>query len=217
MADRDTYRTLQQTSEGIFKDRGSKFFGYAKTIESETQANTFLQEIKEQHHKARHHCYAYQLLDANQFRYNDDGEPSGTAGKPIYNQILSAELKDVMVIVVRYFGGTKLGTSGLINAYKQAAIEAINANNIILKTIEKEIELHFDYALMGKTMEVLKVLDLNISRKRFENDGRIWIKVPESELHESITAIKARFLGRADEDINDDTEIEGLNILLGGK
>ena len=216
MAEKDTYLTFGKDSEGLFKDRGSKFFGYARAIKSEAEAQVFLQELKEQHHKARHHCYAYQLLDDDHFRYNDDGEPSGTAGKPIYNQILSHNLKDVMIIVVRYFGGTKLGTSGLINAYKVAALEAIDANNIVSKTIESEIELHFDYALMGQTMEIIKNLDLNVSRKLFENDGRIWITVPESELDITITAIKAKFLGRAIEDIEEDTRIDGLRI-LGGK
>ena len=214
MAKEDTYQTLADISEGLFKDRGSKFFGYAKSIRSEEEAVEYLQQIKDQHHKARHHCYAYQLLDENHFRYNDDGEPSGTAGKPIYNQILSAKLKDVIIIVVRYFGGTKLGTSGLINAYKEGAIEAIQANRIITKTIEQEILLHFDYALMGKTMEVIKYLDLNVVRKEFENDGKIWITIPESETDSTITSIKARFLGRNQEDIEEDTTIPGLTIGL---
>ena len=214
MAKEDTYQTLADISEGLFKDRGSKFFGYAKSIRSEEEAVEYLQQIKDQHHKARHHCYAYQLLDENHFRYNDDGEPSGTAGKPIYNQILSAKLKDVIIIVVRYFGGTKLGTSGLINAYKEGALEAIQANRIITKTIEQEILLHFDYALMGKTMEVIKYLDLNVVRKEFENDGKIWITIPESETDSTITSIKARFLGRNQEDIEEDTTIPGLTIGL---
>ncbi|MEM6700850.1 MAG: YigZ family protein, partial [Bacteroidota bacterium] len=128
----DQYKTLAAPSTGEFKDRGSKFFAYAFPVETETEVATALEQVKKEHFKARHHCYAYRLgMDKNNFRANDDGEPSGMAGRPILGQIDSWELTDVFIVVVRYFGGTKLGTSGLINAYKKSAMDALEQAEII--------------------------------------------------------------------------------------
>ena len=134
---KDTYNTITAASEGLFTDRGSKFIAYAFPIKSEEEIKEYLEEIKKEHWKARHHCYAWRLgIDGNTYRANDDGEPSGTAGKPILGQLDSFEITDTLVVVVRYFGGTKLGVGGLINAYKSAAIDALQQVEIISKTID---------------------------------------------------------------------------------
>src|ERR1700751_109849 len=128
----DTYLTIEKSAEGLFKDKGSKFFAYAFPIQSEEEIKQHIIDLKKQHHGARHWCYALRLgADKKLFRANDDGEPSGTAGKPILNQIISADLTDILVVVVRYFGGTLLGTSGLIAAYKNATLIALQNSNII--------------------------------------------------------------------------------------
>jgi len=135
----DQYQTIFESSIGEFKDRGSKFIAYAYPVYTEKDWQKHLEEVKKLHFKARHHCYAYRLgLDGNQFRANDDGEPSGTAGRPILGQIDSFGLTNVFVVVVRYFGGTKLGTSGLINAYRESTATAFRNAQIIEKTVEKQ-------------------------------------------------------------------------------
>jgi len=134
---KDTYNTIEESSEGLYKDKGSKFISYAFHVVDVDQVKEIIQQIKKEHFSARHHCYAYRLgFSGEHYRVNDDGEPSGTAGKPIYGQLLSHELTNVLIIVVRYFGGTLLGVSGLINAYKSAALDVIVNSNIVLKIIE---------------------------------------------------------------------------------
>jgi uncharacterized YigZ family protein len=158
----DTYNTLKQTSEGLYKDKGSKFIAYAHPVKSEEEIKGILVDLRKKHYDARHHCYAWALGPTRDaFRINDDGEPSGTAGKPIYGQILSHDITNVLIVVVRYFGGTKLGVRGLINAYKAAAAEAIDNNTIIEMLIREIYELQFEYPLMNDVMKVLKDNDLN--------------------------------------------------------
>jgi len=153
----DTYQTIEKISSGQFKDRGSKFIAIAYPIHSEEQAKQIITEIRKQYHDACHHCYAYRIgFNKLTYRSNDDGEPSGTAGKPILNQMLSKDLTDVLIIVVRYFGGTLLGVPGLINAYKTATIDALNNAQIITKTVNEVYELLFDYIAMNDVMKCMK-------------------------------------------------------------
>jgi uncharacterized YigZ family protein len=164
----DEYKTLRLPSEGFFKDRGSKFFAYAFPIKVETDVNQYLEEIKIAHPKARHHCYAFRLLaDGSIFRANDDGEPSGSAGKPILNTLLSADLTNTLIVVVRYFGGTLLGVSGLINAYKTAADEAILAAKIETLTVDQVYEIRHGFDDMHNVMRIMKDLELNIIKQDY--------------------------------------------------
>ena len=160
----DQYKTIKKPSpEVIFKDRGSKFLGYAFQISSKEEVNPIISKLKDNHHKARHWCYAWRLgVEKVSFRVNDDGEPNNSAGNPIYGQILSFDLTNILVVVVRYFGGTKLGVGGLINAYKTSAKLSLNASEIIQKTIDVNFELQFDYVDMDKVMRLIKEKNIHI-------------------------------------------------------
>lgn len=153
----DTFKTIEKPSEGLFKDKGSRFISYAFPVNSEEQIREIVQSIKKEHHSARHHCYAWRLgSDKLLFRTNDDGEPSSTAGKPILGQIQSFDLTNILIVVVRYFGGTLLGISGLINAYRNAALDAVNQAEIVEKLLEKWFLVEFDYGAMNEVMKVFK-------------------------------------------------------------
>lgn len=156
--EKDTYKTLVKPSkEVLFKEKGSKFFGYAFPISSEEEAKEHLEQLKKQHHSARHWCYAWQLgKHYEHFRANDDGEPSNSAGMPIYGQLQSFGLTDVLVVVVRYFGGTKLGVGGLIQAYKTTAQWALEASKIVERTIDQTFLLQFEYPEMNTVMRIIK-------------------------------------------------------------
>jgi len=167
----DTYKTIIKSSDAvIFKDRGSKFVGYAYPLQREEQVKEFIDTLKKEHHKARHWCYAWQLGvdNAKQFRANDDGEPNNSAGQPIYGQILSKELTNVLVVVVRYFGGTKLGVGGLVNAYKTTAQLALESAQIITKTIDVHYTLIFEYPIMNKVMRIIKEKNVVIVSQKME-------------------------------------------------
>ena len=167
----DTYNMLSSPGEGLYKEKGSKFIASAFTVMSEEEAKSAIGDIKKQYYDARHHCYAYMLgPDMKQFRSSDDGEPSGTAGKPILNQILSKDVTNVCVVVTRYFCGIKLGTSGLINAYKTAAREALDNATIVKKTINEFYSLEFAYPLMNEVMRIMKEENLEQLNPRFELD-----------------------------------------------
>lgn len=164
----DSYLTIRKNSEGIFKDKGSKFIGLAYPISSVDEAKTILEKCKKSYHDARHHCYAYKLgAGEGVYRFNDDGEPSGTAGKPIYGQILSKGLSDILIIVVRYFGGTLLGTSGLINAYKLAALECIQKGEFVEKVLTEKLVLKFNYDLLSVVMRIVKEEGLKVFHQDF--------------------------------------------------
>lgn len=153
----DIYKTIEEPSEGLFKDKGSRFISYAYQVNSEDEIREIVQRIRKEHHSARHHCYAWRLgAQKTNFRINDDGEPSSTAGKPILGQIQSFELTNILIVVVRYFGGTLLGVSGLINAYRNAAMNAIQNARIIEKLVEKWLLIEFDYLAMNEVMKVFK-------------------------------------------------------------
>ena len=182
MEEKDTYKTIQKPSEEIlYKEKGSKFFGTAFPVKTEEEANRCLEILKEKHKSARHFCYGYQLgKEVIYFRVNDDGEPSNSAGMPIYGQIQSFDLTDVLVVVVRYFGGTKLGVGGLISAYKTSAKMTLEESKIIEKTIDITFEIGFDYKNMNKVMRVIKEKKLNIIDQKLELDCKIYISVRKS-------------------------------------
>lgn len=166
----DTYKTIKSPAEGLFKDRGSKFFAFAYPIEHENQVKDLVDNLRKEHFKAVHHCYAYRLgLDKNNFRVNDDGEPSGTAGKPILNTLLSHEITNILVVVVRYFGGTLLGVPGLINAYKSATLEALQMSEVIEKTVNEVYNVGFEFVQMNDVMKIVKEFGLKIRNQTYDN------------------------------------------------
>lgn len=175
---KDTYRTLDFPSEEVlYKEKNSKFFGYAFPIFSEDEAKKILDDLRKQHHSARHWCYAFQIgTEKIYFRANDDGEPSNSAGMPIYGQIQSFEITNVLVVVVRYFGGVKLGVGGLISAYRTAAQMALEVSEIVEKTIDIHYLVTFDYKNMNKVMRVIKEKNLDIVSQKMEMNCEIEIK-----------------------------------------
>lgn len=165
----DVYKTLQEVSEGFYTEKRSKFICIAYPAETEEEVKEYLEELRKKYYDARHICWAYHLgVDVVKFRANDDGEPSGTAGRPILGQIRSFELTNVFVAVVRYFGGIKLGTGGLIVAYKGAAAEALANAIIINKTIDESIRFTFEYPFLNDVMRIIKELEPNILAQKFE-------------------------------------------------
>ncbi len=197
----DTYQTITSTSEGIFRDKGSKFIGYAYPIKNEQEVKHIITKLKAAHAKARHFCWAIRLTpDRNVFKLNDDGEPSGTAGRPILNTLLSADVTNILVVVVRYFGGTLLGVPGLINAYKSATIEALNANTIISKTVNDVYEINFDYLEMNPIMRIIKDEQLEIIKQEFDMQCAIQFEVRKANLNtvlgklEKIEGAKIKYL-----------------------
>lgn len=180
----DTYQTIKATSEGIFRDKGSKFIGYAFPFTSEADIKPIIAKLKTEHAKARHFCWALRLsTDRNVFKLNDDGEPSGTAGRPILNTLLSADVTNILVVVVRYFGGTLLGVPGLINAYKSATIEALNENKIITKTVNDVYEIKFDYLVMNQVMRIVKDEELQILNQNFDTNCTLTFEVRKANLN----------------------------------
>jgi uncharacterized YigZ family protein len=179
---KDTYNTIEKPFEGYFKDKGSKFHSYLYPVNNENEVREILQQIKKEHFSARHHCYAWRLgREEVTFRANDDGEPSSTAGKPILGQLVSSDITNVLCVVVRYFGGTLLGVSGLINAYRQATIEAIQNAQIISRIIEREYELIFSYNQLNTVMQVIKAENLNQTEIDLQESCRIKYTVRKSE------------------------------------
>ena len=210
---KDIYNTIARQSIGEFKDRGSKFIAYAYPVYSEKEWQERLTATKKRHIKARHHCYAYRLgLDGNNFRANDDGEPSGTAGRPILGQIDSYNLTNVIVIVVRYFGGTKLGTSGLINAYRNSTKEALELADIVEKKLEDIYRLVFDYSLMSNVMNAVKKNDLEILKQDFGDMGTLEVAIRQSKLEECLADVCARIAGVRVEEKEKWETIEGLKL-----
>jgi uncharacterized YigZ family protein len=182
---KDTYKTIEEFSEGIYKDKGSKFISFAFHVIDEDQVKEIIQRIKKEHFSARHHCYAYRLgFSGEKYRVNDDGEPSGTAGKPIYGQLLSHDITNVLIVVVRYFGGTLLGVSGLINAYKNAALDVIMNSKIELKIIEIKFELMFDYSIQNNVMRVIKDEQLDQFFSEFDMNCKLHIKVRQNRVED---------------------------------
>ncbi len=179
----DTYRTiLKAPEETLFKDKNSKFFGYAFPISKEEDVKKHIEVLKKQHHSARHWCYAYQLgTETIKYRANDDGEPSNSAGMPIYGQIQSYKITNILIVVVRYFGGVKLGVGGLINAYKTSAQLSLEASKIVERTININYLITFDYKNMNKVMRVIKEHQLNIIDQKLELNCQIKIFVRKKD------------------------------------
>jgi uncharacterized YigZ family protein len=183
----DTYKTIENPAEGIFRDRGSKFLAYAFPINSENDIKAIVAQLKSEHPKANHHCWAMRLtIDRSVFRVNDDGEPSGTAGRPILNTLLSKDLTNLVVVVVRYFGGTLLGVPGLINAYKVATEEALNQSVIISKTVNDVYTVSFDYLQMNDVMRVIKEENLTILNQAFDNDCSIQLSIRKTQVEQAL-------------------------------
>ncbi|MCH2197905.1 MAG: YigZ family protein [Flavobacteriales bacterium] len=185
----DTYLSLKGRSESLYKVKGSKHFGYAFSVRNEDEIKAFLEVVKKEHHAARHHCYAWRLgHDKKRYRANDDGEPSNSAGKPILGQIQSYDLTNVLIVVVRYFGGVKLGVGGLIDAYRTSAREAIEAGSIIELLVEDTIKVDFPYEAMGSVMKILKDYDLEMITHEFEFKCTLTTSVRQSLTEELLNA-----------------------------
>jgi uncharacterized YigZ family protein len=185
----ETYKTITQISTGLFKDKGSRFISYAIPVKSAEDAKTAVEEFKKKYHDARHHCYAYMIGPERKiWRANDDGEPSGTAGKPILGQINSFGLTDILIVVIRYFGGTLLGTSGLINAYKSAANDALINAKITESHVKAYYRVEFPYIQMNAVMKIIKDEDLDYSNQEFGNDCSMVVSMNEG--------IKDKILGK---------------------
>jgi len=179
----DSYKTIIEPSEEtLFKDRNSKFFGYAFPVTNEEEVKKSLDQLKKKHHSARHFCYAWQFgTEAIRFRANDDGEPSNSAGMPIYGQIQAFEVTNILIVSVRYFGGTKLGVGGLIHAYRNSAQLALEASKIVDRTINNEFQLSFGYDLMNKVMRIVKEKKLKIISQKMELGCLFVISVRKKE------------------------------------
>lgn len=178
---RDIFKTISSDSKGLFKDRGSRFIALAFPVSSESEIKEILAGLRKEYHDARHHCFAWRLgSDMKRYRINDDGEPSGSAGRPIFGQIQSKELTDILVVVIRYFGGTLLGVGGLINAYRNASSDALDQASIIEKRVEKQIQLDFPYDSMNAVMIIAKEFDLKQEHHQFDIKCaltlRVWIR-----------------------------------------
>jgi len=178
----DSYKTIASPAEGIFTGKGSKFIAYAFPVFSEEEIKEQVARLRKEHHKARHHCFAWRLgADMAHYRANDDGEPSGSAGKPIFGQIRSYELTNILVVVVRYFGGTLLGVPGLINAYRKATIDALENATIAVRIVEDICEINFDYLAMNNVMQIIKEEGLEPLDAQYDNTCTFKIPIRQSE------------------------------------
>ena len=179
----DTYKTITAPTEGIYKEKGSKFLSFAIPVHTADEVKELVKTYKKDYYDARHVCYAYMLgAERKEFRANDDGEPSGTAGRPILGQINSRELTNVLVIVVRYFGGILLGTGGLVVAYKEATADALNQALISKKTVDETISIHFDYVLMNEVMRIIKDTNAQILNQSYDNDCIMCLSIRKREV-----------------------------------
>ncbi len=177
----DSYRTIDAPSRGLFRDRGSRFIALAYPVTTTDEIKSILDELRKEYHDARHHCYAYMLgSDRQVWRSNDDGEPSGSAGRPILGQINTNELSDILIVVVRYFGGTLLGVSGLINAYKTAAADAISNSVVVERRVHKALRITFPYLEMNEVMKVLKEENAEQRDQSFDSECSLIISFPVS-------------------------------------
>lgn len=203
-----TYRTLETPIEAEFKDKGSRFIAYAYPVQTAAEVKTYVDALREAHHKARHWCYAYRLgTDGLQFRANDDGEPSGSAGRPILGQIDSAGLTDVLVVVVRYFGGTLLGVPGLIHAYKTATAEALARAVVVEKNIEKTVHIQCAYPMLNEAIRIAKQHQGKIIEQDLQLDCHLSVRLPLST-HEACVAawLKTREIQVMDEAMFEESE-----------
>lgn len=183
MVSTDVYRTIKETAEGEISEKRSKFLAFAHPVKNVDEVKEWVEYYQKKYYDARHCCYAYMLgPERKNFRANDNGEPSGTAGKPILGQINSYELTDILIVVIRYFGGIKLGTSGLIQAYKAAAIEAIEAADIIEKTVDEDVTFYFEYPFMNQVMRIVKEEEPSIVRQGYDNDCSMTLRIRKGNM-----------------------------------
>ncbi|MGB5983269.1 MAG: YigZ family protein [Nonlabens sp.] len=181
---KDSYRTIvKPTEEILFKDRGSKFYATAYPFQHPDHLNPIIEELKKRHFKAGHHCYAWKIgADENNFRVNDDGEPRNSAGAPIYGQLQSFDMSDILVVVSRIFGGTKLGVSGLINAYKESATQSLEQAEVRIRTVRENIVLSFEYPQMSQVMRLIEEDRLKIHNQELSHNCKITLGVPQSKV-----------------------------------
>lgn len=179
----DVYKTIEAPSEGIYKEKGSRFISLAYPVVTEGEIREIVSRLKEKYYDARHHCYAWRLGAAKtHFRANDDGEPSSTAGKPILGQIQSNDLTNILIVVIRYFGGIKLGVSGLINAYREAAADAIANAEIIEKTVDEQIRIRFSYLAMNDVMKIVKEVAPDVLERNFEMACEMLLAIRQKDM-----------------------------------
>lgn len=187
----DSYLTIKEASEGVYKEKGSKFLAFAYPCENEIQFKEYLDMLKNKYHDAQHYCYAYSLgFPDLHTRANDDGEPRHSAGTPILGQIKSRNLTNTLVIVIRYFGGTKLGVSGLINAYKSAASEALSQGEIIDKYLSFSLQIQFNYEKMNEVMQLIKKYDLDILEQKMELDVEMMLDIRQRDWEQMMDNIQ---------------------------
>ncbi len=191
MTDTDIYKTISHRAEGAYKEKGSKFLAFAFPVFTEDEIKEHLTKLKKDFYDARHHCYAWKLgLDGNRFRTNDDGEPSGTAGKPIYGQMLSHELTNILVVIVRYFGGTKLGTSGLIHAYKTATKDTFANATFVERTVNTSLVVKFDYGVMNDVMRIIKDENPEIVTQDFNLNCKMELSIRNSKAEMLVSKLR---------------------------
>ncbi len=190
MSAEDTYRTIDKRAEGLFRDRGSKFLSFAFSVRSEKEIKSILEKLRKEYHDARHHCYAYRLGAAKKkYRANDDGEPSSSAGKPILGQIQAYDLSNVLIVVVRYFGGTLLGVGGLINAYRSAAKDALQNATIIDATETDLIEIRYTYPITNMIMKIIDDEKMTIQEQNFTDSCRLTALIRKSRIKQVLVRI----------------------------
>ena len=187
----DEYRTIEKPAEGIYREKGSRFLAFGYPVANEDSAKEFLNGLRKKYHDARHHCYAYKLLEGNLYRYNDDGEPSGTAGKPIFGTIISNDLNNILVVVVRYFGGTLLGRNRLLNAYRSAALDMISNAGIIECHIENIYRFEFPYIKMSEVMNLIKEESLPVIHPEYNESCSFYTIIRKSNAGNILGRIEA--------------------------
>lgn len=186
----DTYKTVRTLSEGLYKEKGSKFLAFAHPVESASEVKSLLEAYRKTYYDARHVCFAYAIgHDASETRASDDGEPSGTAGRPIQGQIQSFGLTNVLVVVIRYFGGILLGTGGLVVAYKSAAAAALQAADILEKTIDVEFSIHFEFPFMNDVMKLVKNLEAQILEQNYDTNCGMRLRIRKRDAEHLVTAL----------------------------
>ncbi|WP_235296022.1 IMPACT family protein [Portibacter marinus] len=209
----DSYLTIKDRSEALFKEKSSKFFAYAVPVFGTEDLETFIDALKKQHPKAGHFCYAYYIgVDRQQYRANDDGEPSGTAGKPILGQLDKRNLTNCAVVVVRYFGGTKLGVSGLISAYKEAAALALESGQIIERIIAGQFVITAEMEYFGPLMHFTSTEGIRLIDSKFADRARLTCETRKSQVEAKIKLLKAQLLERPPQDIDEDTVVPGVQF-----
>ena len=178
----DVYKTIETIAEGIYKEKGSRFISFAYPVMNEDEIKSIVAAIKEKYYDARHHCYAWRLgADKLRFRANDDGEPSSTAGKPILGQIVSHDLTNILIVVIRYFGGIKLGVSGLIHAYRESTIDALSNAVIVEKTVNEQLRIHFSYLVMNDVMKIIKEINPVVIERNFELECDMLLEIRQKD------------------------------------